>query len=235
MPQLEERTLGGLHDYLMSTVIPTVCGGARTKAADLGCGSGAFVERLVNYGCDTVGVDYVPPANETEESTRHQDYGASAPFVSLDFNRADAVDVLGRASFDLVTAIEVIEHLENPIAFLRMVSGLLKPTGVAVLTTPNVDSIPARLKFLAKGTVRMMDDRCDPSHISPIFLDLLRRHYLPRAELFLAEHRLFPEMGWKYLPQPVVLAYRAVAAVLPGGPEKYGDINVYVLRRVRNA
>src|SRR5713101_3757924 len=71
--------------------------------------------------------------------------------------------------------------MESPIGFLRNVGRLLRPEGVAVLTTPNVDNAPARVKFLLTGTVRMMDAKGEPTHISPIFQDLFVRQYLPRA------------------------------------------------------
>jgi 2-polyprenyl-3-methyl-5-hydroxy-6-metoxy-1,4-benzoquinol methylase len=215
---------------LLTVVLPAVGVRRGAKAVDLGCGSGAFVQRLLTYGCDAMGVDYIPPAVEADEIARHQRFEASAPFVSLDFNRADAADILGRGQFDVVTAIEVIEHLENPTAFLRTVAGLLKPTGVAVVTTPNVDCMPARVKFLLRGSLRMIDDGLDPTHITPIFVSLLRQHYVARAGLILKEQRFYPTSGWNYVASArSAFAYRAIAALLPGGPEKYGDISIFVL------
>lgn len=92
--------------------------------------------------------------------------------------------------------MEVIEHMESPIAFLRNIARLLKPDGVAILTTPNVNNAPARVKFLLTGKLRMMDERGDPTHITPIFWDLLTRQYLPRAGLILLEHRTYPPDGF---------------------------------------
>ena len=127
--------------------------------------------------------------------------------------------------------VEVVEHL-GPGALAAVGPALLRALRprIAVVTTPNVDTVPARVKFLLKGTVRMMDDKGDPSHISPIFIDLLRRHYLPRAGLRLDQHHQFPSHTWMYLPRLLVLAYHGIAAVLPGGPERWGDINIYVLK-----
>src|SRR6266852_67536 len=87
----------------------------------------------------------------------------------------------GFARFDLVVTVEVIEHVESPIGFLRNIGQLLAPGGVAVITTPNVDSLPARAKFLLAGKIRMMDDNSEPTHISPVFFDLFRRQFLPHA------------------------------------------------------
>ena len=65
-----------------------------------------------------------------------------------------------------------------------------------MITTPNVDSLPARAKFLLTGKIRTMDEFSEPTHISPIFpWDLLRRQFLRRAGVRLREHFLSPRMA----------------------------------------
>jgi SAM-dependent methyltransferase len=110
----------------------------------------------------------------------------------IDVEDSILVHELGQGNFDVVSAIEVIEHLEAPIRFLRQVRSLLNADGFAVVTTPNVDSLPAKVKFLLKGRLRMFDENDDPAHISPIFWDLLVRKYLPRADLAIADHTVYP-------------------------------------------
>jgi glycosyltransferase involved in cell wall biosynthesis/SAM-dependent methyltransferase len=183
VPHLEERTVGGLHDFLVDEVVPAYLPG-RHRAIDLGAGSGALAIRLQRLGLDVLACDL--------DEVR---YRASTSFVSVDLNDHSFGESLGE--FDLVTAIEVIEHLEAPISFLRNVANLLTDDGVAVITTPNVDSLPARVKHLIKGVVRMFDRYGDPTHISPIFWDLLIRQYLPRTGLRLLEHRLYPATGFR--------------------------------------
>jgi 2-polyprenyl-3-methyl-5-hydroxy-6-metoxy-1,4-benzoquinol methylase len=165
--QYEERTVGGLHDFFIKSVLPPyVRSGSR--AVDLGAGTGALATRLRDLGLDVLAVD-----------RNTDDFHAALPFVRLDLDDADFDDVPGEGEFSLVTAVEVIEHLERPIRLLRRVARLLSPEGVAVITTPNVDSLPARLKFLLTARIRMMDHLGDETHISPIFWDLLTRRYLP--------------------------------------------------------
>ena len=66
---------------------------------------------------------------------------------SLDLNlECDFLD-----KYDIILAVEVIEHLENPFHFMRMMHRHLKPNGIIILTTPNVDSFFDRLWFLFKG------------------------------------------------------------------------------------
>lgn len=55
------------------------------------------------------------------------------------------------AVFDVVTATEVVEHLENHRAALRDLHRILKPGGVCILSTPNILNLNSRLRFLWFG------------------------------------------------------------------------------------
>ena len=119
-------------------------------------------------------------------------------------------------------------HVESPIGFLRNISQLLAPEGVAVITTPNVNSLPARAKFLLAGKIRMMDENSDPTHISPVFVDLLRRQFLPLAGLRLREHLVFPPNGYQLTRKPIAWAMR-LASLAFSGEALLGDNHIFVL------
>jgi len=214
--ELQEQTIEGLHDFLMATVLSryAVQGG---QAIDLGAGSGALALRLRMLGLDVVAADI-----------NAEGFRADVPFTPLSLNGQDFASRL-KGPFDLVTAVEVIEHLESPVGFLRNVRRLLKPRGVAVITTPNVDSAPARLKFFLYGTLRLMDERGDRTHISPIFWDMLTRQYLPRAGLNLVEHHPYPPRGYKATRRHYAWVFSILAGLLPGDT-LLGDNHVLVLR-----
>jgi len=57
----------------------------------------------------------------------------------------------GEGAFDLVTASEVVEHLERYRAVLRDIHRVLKPGGLCILTTPNILNLNSRLRFLWFG------------------------------------------------------------------------------------
>jgi len=216
---LEERTIGGLHNFLMATVVLRhVARGGR--AVDLGAGSGVFALRLRDeWGMNVLAADQCVPNG-----------GPPVEFRTVDLNSAHFSETIGPGLFDLVTAIEVIEHIESPIGFLRGIGKLLKPSGLSIVTTPNVDNLPARLKFLLKGRLRMLDVLSDPTHITPIFLDLFQRQYLRAAGLQLVERRVFPPDGFKVTRQPMATVLRLTAKLLPG-EGLLGDNHVFVMQR----
>jgi len=55
-------------------------------------------------------------------------------------------------TFDLVTSLEGIEHVENQFHLLRELSRVLKPGGHLILSTPNICCLEERLVFLLRGT-----------------------------------------------------------------------------------
>jgi len=79
-------------------------------------------------------------------------------------------------TFDLVTATEVIEHLEHYRETLREFHRVLKPGGVCILSTPNILNIKSRLRFLTFGfwnlfgplPVRNSDLYTTGGHINPV-------------------------------------------------------------------
>jgi len=217
---LHTTTNSGLHEFVAGRVLARYAR-AGVRAADLGAGPGAMAARLRALGCEVLAVDR--DANGFE---------AQVPHVSLDFDQRDFASQLGLASFGLVTAIEVIEHVESPINFLRNVGHLLGPGRIAVLTTPNVDSLPARSKFLLKGKIRTMDEHSEPTHISPVFFDLLQRQFLPRVGLRLREHLVFPPNGYQLTRKPIAWTLRLASFVF-SGEALLGDNHVFVLGAVQ--
>ena len=215
---LGTTTIAGLHDYVLEQVISRVCP-SRGRAVDLGAGSGALAVRLRGMGWEVCGADQ-----------NAKGFQADVPFTATNLDQQDFAARLGEQSFRLVTAVEVIEHVESPIGFLRNVGRLLRPDGVAVITTPNVDNVPARVKFLLKGRVRMMDENGEPTHISPIFRDLFSRQFLPRSGLEMVEHSVFPPRGYRNT-RPRYAWGMILLGWLLSGDSLHGDNHVFVLRR----
>jgi 2-polyprenyl-3-methyl-5-hydroxy-6-metoxy-1,4-benzoquinol methylase len=213
---IHTTTNKGLHDFVGEQVLAYFVRPG-LKAVDLGSGPGAMADRLYQMGCDVIAADQ--SANG---------FVPQLPHLTVNFDQTDFAAKLGERAFGIVTAIEVIEHVESPIGFLRNVGRLLSPGGFAVVTTPNVDSLPARLKFLIAGKIRTMDEHGEPTHISPIFFDLLQRQFLPLAGLRLRQHLLFPAGGFQLSRKTVAWSMRVAASFLPG-ESIIGDNHIFVL------
>jgi SAM-dependent methyltransferase len=105
---------------------------------DFGCGAGAFLKYLREHG-----VFHGQPL----ELTGH-DVGSYADLLrARDGFRILDFDALSRepdASYDVISMIEVLEHLPAPLDPLQLVARLLKPGGLLLLTTGNLASPIAR-------------------------------------------------------------------------------------------
>jgi 2-polyprenyl-3-methyl-5-hydroxy-6-metoxy-1,4-benzoquinol methylase len=109
---------------------------------DLGAGSGAFSLRLYDAGYGVIAADLDTSSWRVEE----------VPALEVDLNTSFSESKLNHYSgYDAVTSVEIIEHAENPSAFLREIKKLLKLDGILVLTTPNVVNLESRRLLLWKG------------------------------------------------------------------------------------
>jgi 2-polyprenyl-6-hydroxyphenyl methylase/3-demethylubiquinone-9 3-methyltransferase len=99
---------------------------------DVGCGAGLFAEPLARLGANVVGVD--PAAASIEAARRHaEETGARLAY------RVAAVEELQAepSRFDVVSVMEVVEHVADPAHFVTAVASLIKPGGLLLASTLN--------------------------------------------------------------------------------------------------
>ena len=111
---------------------------------DIGCSSGLFLNEARGAGFTVRGAELSPDTAAFARGHFGLDIHAG------DWREAGYAD----ASFDVVTLFDVIEHLPDPLAELRAIRRLLKPGGVLLQSTPNIDGLFPRLSY---KTAKLLD------------------------------------------------------------------------------
>ncbi|NIP85759.1 MAG: methyltransferase domain-containing protein [Planctomycetales bacterium] len=153
-------TMPGVHAAVQEAVrtLP------RGSLLDVGAGEGAFSLWAVQEGFAVTAADVDTSRFRVPEVPCLQtDLGGPWPFPDQ--------------HFDLVVAVEVMEHVENHYHFLRQCARICKPGGHLVISTPNCHSIESRINYLLTGY-----DDCAPrpiDHVNPKFGSIYMEHIHP--------------------------------------------------------
>lgn len=103
---------------------------AGKSVLDVGCGAGLLAEPLARLGGEVTGVDAAP--ENVQAAAAHAEQGG------LDIRyMAGEIGGLDLGTFDLVTNLEVLEHVEDKPAFIAALASRLAPGGLMILSTPN--------------------------------------------------------------------------------------------------
>lgn len=116
------------------------------RALDVGCGAGLLAEPLARMGAAVTGVDAA--AENVAVAREH----AAAGGLSIDYRHGE-VAALGLSDFDIVTSMEVIEHVADKAAFVAALAAALADDGLMVLSTPNRTT--ASKLLLVEGAERL--------------------------------------------------------------------------------
>lgn len=108
--------------------------GPAGRLLDVGCGAGGFLSIARDAGYQTVGQEVAP---------YFVDYCRAQLGLTVLGGELETLD-LAPASFDCVTAFDVIEHHPDPKRLLRTMRRLVKPGGIAVLSTHDIGNLLAR-------------------------------------------------------------------------------------------
>lgn len=119
---------------------------AGKTALDVGCGAGLLTEPLARMGADVTGVDAAP---ENIAAARAHAVGQG---LAIRYH-AGELAALPAATFDLVTSMEVVEHVADPAAFIGELAVRLAPGGLMILSTPNRTALSKLL--LVEGAERV--------------------------------------------------------------------------------
>jgi len=213
---LKERTVPGLHEHLLDTIC------VQNKAAnilDLGCGTGAWLARLQENGYSNLsGADI--------DGSQLGINGIVFCPVDLNGDGLNGID----GSYDLISAIEFIEHIGDISNLLNFVSKRLRADGQFLVSTPNVNSLTARVRLAMNGKLRHFDQYGDQTHVTPIFIEPFVR--------LLGMHDLIVEKMWTYPVDTTQFGSRIVSKwgtkVLKSFvPDPYpGDIMCFLIKKI---
>ena len=195
------------------------------RVIDLASGTGAFLARLRDLGYRDLAAVELNVDGFALEGVTPQAVDLNSPFAGA---------ALPANTFDLVSAIEIIEHLDCPRAFLRNVHAILRDGGHLLLTTPNISSWLGRARFLLSGELRQFQqhDYHYQRHISPT------THVQMRL--------MFEEVGFELIAMRTAGTFfgpvkRALFAPVAGlarvvwGKLADGDVVIYLARKTQPA
>ncbi|NJN67734.1 MAG: class I SAM-dependent methyltransferase [Chloroflexaceae bacterium] len=137
------------HIFALAGVVPS------GRVLDIGCGAGPGLRYLAAQGIAAFGIDLVSyPLLKAQHL---------APAAGLVQGNAGVSLPFASASFDLLLASELIEHLPDGRPLLAECSRVLRPGGYAVITTPNLWDVR---RVFARLTGRVWSGDTDPTHIN---------------------------------------------------------------------
>lgn len=189
----------------------------------LGSGYGSFDLRLLDYGFNKItSIDF----NDTYLLKD------KCNFIIRDLNY-DFSDI---GKFDLIIAIEIIEHLENHAHFLRNISSNLNNGGKVIISSPNVENAIGRIKYLFTKTLPYFNsiELEKNMHISPIF-ELFFLFHVKNANLKLVK-RFSNRNVWKAqfgnsFFRKILAIFFFILSRLLSNKNNEGEINIYLLEK----
>jgi 2-polyprenyl-6-hydroxyphenyl methylase/3-demethylubiquinone-9 3-methyltransferase len=106
---------------------------AQRRVLDVGCGGGLLTEALTRHGAHVTGIDMAPAMIEVARLHAHESQ------LSIDYEQCSTEQYAERATerFDVVTCMELIEHVASPDALLAAITRLLRPGGDLFVSTIN--------------------------------------------------------------------------------------------------
>jgi len=116
------------------------------RAIDIGCGAGLLTEPLARMGATVTGVD------AAHDNIRVAAAHATASKLPIDYRCGDIAD-MALSGFDLVTSMEVIEHVADKASFVAALANALAENALMILSTPN--RTPASRLLLIEAAERI--------------------------------------------------------------------------------
>lgn len=156
-PEGEFKPLHDLNPLRLDYIARRVGGLTGKRIVDVGCGGGLLSEGMAARGAEVLGIDMAPTALQVAE------LHALETGTALSYRRITVEALAGELSghFDVVTCLEMLEHVPDPASVIAACAQLVKPGGEVVFSTLNrnpksylfaIVGAEYVLKLLPKGT-----------------------------------------------------------------------------------
>jgi 2-polyprenyl-3-methyl-5-hydroxy-6-metoxy-1,4-benzoquinol methylase len=138
LPEIPAAAAPMAHQAVHDTVVKILSGLPPGELLDVPAGEGALATRLIDYGFKVRCCDLYPEIFRLANvEIKHGDLNSTLPYDD--------------ASFDYVTCIEGLEHIENPQQAVREFARVLRPGGHLITSVPNILNVEERMKWLLHG------------------------------------------------------------------------------------
>lgn len=128
----------GIHERFFGLFEKLVQHYPKPKILEMGAGHGAFTKKLYDKGYDVYANDLFPEYFKFKKvECKHVNITEKLPYENH--------------SFDVILAIEVMEHIHDHNIFFKECHRILNPGGIIVISTPNILSLKSRVRFLFSG------------------------------------------------------------------------------------
>ena len=114
--------------------IDSICPVRGLRALDIGCGGGILADALARKGADTLGIDL---SNKALKVAQLHAMEAETPNVNYREVSAESLAEETPGQFDLVTCMEMLEHVPDPASIVKACAALVKPGGWVFFSTLN--------------------------------------------------------------------------------------------------
>lgn len=136
--EIKPIAIPGIHNRFYEFLDPVLKSYQNPKILDAGAGHGAMVKKLNEKGYDITAADLFPEYFKYKE----------VECVKVDITKPLPFD---DNSFDIILAVEIMEHVHDHEVFFKEAKRVLKEGGVLLFSTPNILSLKSRIRFLFSG------------------------------------------------------------------------------------
>ena len=166
--------------------------GKTSRLLEVGCSTGHFLYHIKNYVREAIGVDYDSGAAEfAHKKTGCRTYGCALSDSPLE-----------PGTFDVVCAIQTLEHVDDPLQFVDVLKKYLKPEGLLYIEVPNLND-PLLSLYDNPHYRQFFFHEAHSFYYTPeSFMELMKRSGVNGTIRFIQDYNIMNHLHWMFLNRP---------------------------------